>query len=318
MLELVRRLNDLDLKHLVRLDIAGRHVGYLRMPLARALVAHASTHFYWNDYDICLRPQNAPAHLITAILDRIERSLSGLRLLPKAAGELVDVRPLLTDPPVCRIDRNLLLPFGVKSRRAALLARFENGDYLVATRSSKAFTDRGCFDVPAGGLLPAGERPWDWVLAEAEAAASIPPDVVVAAGPAVALTHRRNVAGAAVNGRYQPAFPFECDGGTNWDEVLYWTVLLPDGFVAQPRDGEVKSFSRMAPDALVDCLRHEPDRWKTNAGAMFLHCLARGPAAERFDAEELAALDALEIPDPRTARRAPWLGAGAEEIVTAA
>jgi hypothetical protein len=57
------------------------------------------------------------------------------------------------------------------------------------------------------------------------------------------------------------AFPFETDGGMNWDEVFCWTVTLPEGTLPAPRDGEVKSFERMTPEALVESLRSEPDAW---------------------------------------------------------
>jgi hypothetical protein len=75
------------------------------------------------------------------------------------------------------------------------------------------------------------------------------------------LRYARNVQGREEGGNYKRAFPFETDGGMNWDEVFCWTVTLPEGTLPAPRDGEVKSFERMTPEALVESLRSEPDAW---------------------------------------------------------
>ena len=114
------------------------------------------------------------------------------------------------------------------------------------------------------------------------------------------LRYARNVQGREEGGNYKRAFPFETDGGMNWDEVFCWTVTLPEGTLPAPRDGEVKSFERMTPEALVESLRSEPDAWKTNSGLMLLQVLAEDLRTRpMFTDEERLELQALSVPDPR-------------------
>lgn len=297
MLELVKQLNNASFDDLWRFEINGKHVGYVRPELAEKLVA-ATPEFLGQTAvrTLSVIAENLTPDQLTARFVTLHEKLAVEGVLPKPAGELTDVRASIADEPLCQINRNLIFPLGLISRGVHVILQFENGDFVVAKRSDKVFTFRGCNDISVGGLLPSGKDPWTHVKTEAAEEASLAPEDLKPTGPAMVLAYARNVQGTAE----KPAFPFETNGGTNWDEVFYWTVTIPDNVVPAPRDGEVKSFHRMSPEDLIKSLREEPGSWKTNSGVMLLEYLAQDPRySKHFTAEEQADLKALLIPDPR-------------------
>lgn len=291
MLELVKKLNDASFDDLWRFEINGRHVGYVRPELAEKLAA-AAPEFLGQTAarTLAVVAENLSADQLTERFKALHEKLAAEGVLPRPAGEATDVRASIADAPLCQINRNLIFPLGIISRGVHVILQHENGDFVVAKRSDKVYTFRGCNDISVGGLLPSGKDPWSHVKTEAAEEASLAPEDLKSAGPAMVLAYARNVTG----------FPVETNGGTNWDEVFYWSVTIPDDVVPAPRDGEVKSFRRMSPADLIKSLREEPDAWKTNSGVMFLEALAQDPRySKHFTAEEQAELKTLLIPDPR-------------------
>jgi len=291
MLDLVKQLNNASFDDLWRLEISGRHVGYVRLELAEKLAAAAPEFLgQTGPRTLSVVAENLTPDQLTERFKALHEKLAAEGVLPKPAGELTDVRASIADEPLCQINRNLIFPLGLISRGVHVILQHENGDFVVAKRSDKVYTFRGCNDISVGGLLPSGKDPWTHVKTEAAEEASLSPEDLKPTGPAMVLGYARNVTG----------FPVETNGGTNWDEVFYWSVTIPDDVVPAPRDGEVKSFRRMSPEALIKSLREEPDSWKTNSGVMLLEALAQDSRySKNFTAEEQAELKALLIPDPR-------------------
>lgn len=291
MLELVKQLNNASFDDLWRFEIKGRHVGYVRPELAEKLVAAAPEFLgQTGARTLSVVAENLTPDQLTERFKALHEKLAASGVLPKPAGELTDVRASIADEPLCQINRNLIFPLGIISRGVHVILQHENGDFVVAKRSDKVYTFRGCNDISVGGLLPSGKDPWTHVKTEAAEEASLAPEDLKPDGPAMVLGYARNVTG----------FPVETDGGTNWDEVFYWTVTIPDSVTPAPRDGEVKSFYRMSPEDLIKSLREEPGSWKTNSGVMLLEYLAKDPRySKHFTDDEKAELKALLIVDPR-------------------
>ncbi len=297
MLDLVKQLNDAKFGELFRFEIADKHIGYVRPELAQALIERAPDFLgQTGPQTLAVIAEGLSPQQLTERFKKLDEDLAADGILPKPAAESTDVRARITDAPLCQINRNLIFPLGIISRGVHVILTHENGDFVVAKRSDKVFTFQGAYDVPVGGLLPSGKDPWNYVKVEAAEEASLGEGSLKPGGDAIVLAYARNVQGT----KDKPAFPFETDGGTNWDEVFYWTAVIPDGVTPTPRDGEVKSFQRMSPAALIDSLRTEPQNWKTNSGVMFLEALARDPRySNLFTPDEHKELKALLIADPR-------------------
>lgn len=300
-MESVKQLNDADLTTLYRLEIGGKHIGYLRPQLAEVLTKQAPDFLgQTGPQTISVVAENLSPQQLTARFDALHQELAAKGLLPKPAKEFTDVRAQITDEPLCQINRNLIFPLGIISRGVHVILTYENGDFVIAKRSDRVFTFKGCYDVPVGGLLPSGKDPWAHVKIEANEEASLSEGTIRPAGDAMVLAYARNVQGQQQGDEYKPAFPFETDGGTNWDEVFYWVATIPDNVIPVPRDGEVKSFLRMTPIELLQSLRTEPQEWKTNSCVMLLETLALDPRySSLFTTDEHKELKALLIPDPR-------------------
>ena len=228
-MKLVQQLNDADFSTLYRLEIAGKHVGYLRPQLAEILIRQAPDFLgQTGALTVSVIAENLTAKQLTEHFDTLHRQLA------------------------------------------------------------------------AHGLLPSGKDPWDHVKVEANEEAGLSYGAIRPSGDARVLAYARNVQAQLQGDQYKPAFPFETDGGTNWDEVFYWIATIPDNISPVPRDGEVKSFLRMTAVELIQSLRTEPQEWKTNSGVMFLQALALDPRySNNFTSDERNALKALLTPDPR-------------------
>jgi 8-oxo-dGTP pyrophosphatase MutT (NUDIX family) len=292
MYELVRRLNDADIKSLKPLLAYGQHVGYVRIALATQLLTQAPELFDCVDDGPLLLAQASGARDITLALAAIQLRLAKQGILPAPAPEVCDVRVSLKTSVLFQVNRNLVFPLGLKARGGHLVLRYENGDYLISQRSEKVFTSRGCYDVPVGGLLPAGVEPWCQMLREAEEEAGIPAEYLESCCEVPILSYVRDVQGTSSPGlEYQRAYPFETDGGTNWDECFCWSGRLPDHFKPAAMDGEVKRFLRMSPQELLRSLTLSPNNWKTNSGVMLLQnlsqVLATNDEGTAFDREGL-------------------------------
>ena len=301
MLELVKQLNNAKFDELYRLEVAGQQVGYVRPALAEKLVERAPEFFgQTGPQTITVIAENLTPQELTERFKTLHEQLAAEGILPKPVKEFSDVRANIGDEPLFQVNRSLIFPLGIISRGVHAILTFENGDFLVAKRSDKVFTFQGCFDISVGGLLPSGKDPWDHVKVEAAEEGSFDLSAIRPSGEAKVLRYARNVQGKQDGDKYKPAFPFETDGGTNWDEVYCWPITIPDSTVPVPNDGEVKSFQRMTAIEMIDSLRNEPDRWKTNSGVMLLQYVANDPRySALFSAEERKELDSLLVPDPR-------------------
>ncbi|MBV8548553.1 MAG: DUF4743 domain-containing protein [Alphaproteobacteria bacterium] len=305
-------LLDAQNGELLKLVCHGRHVGYVRGDIAQLLSTDpVSNDFFVVDEgagSLVMQADGMTADAITARLSAIQTILAEEKKLPKPAGELMAVKEHLPDETLFNIDRNLLFPLGVKSWGVHLVIRRQNGDFLIATRDpQKVKTFPGCYDVPVGGGLPAGTDPWTHVAVEADQEAKLPAELIRPTGEAKVLAYARDVRGPGV----AKAYPFETNGGTNWDEVFYWEVTIPNDFNPFANDGEVERFQWMTPDQLLVSLRDNPEQWKTNSGVMLLQSLANDPRfAARFASQDHTDLQALTIADPRPIDQRPEWQAG--------
>jgi hypothetical protein len=301
MLELIKQLNNAKLDELFRFEISGEHVGYVRPELAQMLIVRAPDFIGQTDAQtISVVAENLSPGQLTARFKALHEELAAEGGFPKPAPEFTDVRARMTDEPLCQINRNLIFPLGIISRGVHLVVTYENGDFLIAKRSDTVFTFRGAYDVCVGGLLPSGKDPWAHVKTEAAEEAGFGASTLKPDAEAMVLSYARNVQGEQQGAVYKPAFPFETDGGTNWDEVFFWPVTIADNVVPAPQDGEVSVFERMTPSALVHSLRTEPQSWKTNSGVMLLEVIALDPRYRTlFTADEHKQLQALLVADPR-------------------
>ena len=210
---------------------------------------------------IAVVAENLTAQELTERFAALHERLAAEGVLPKPVKEVSDVHAAIGDPPLCQSNSMLIFTLGILCRGVHVILTYENGDFVVARRSDKVFTFQGCRDISVGGLLPSGKDPWDHVKTEAAEEAGLDLSAIAPSGGVRVLRYARNVQGREEGGNYKRAFPFETDGVMNWDEVFRWTVTLPEGTLPAPRDGEVKSFERMTPEALVESLRSEPDAW---------------------------------------------------------
>lgn len=286
---------------LLRLICKGQHIGYVRGDVAGILTIEpaSSDFFHMNGAAGTLEMQadGMSADAITERLADIQRALSAEGKLPKPANEAMAVKAHFADEPLFNVNRNLLFPLGIKSWGVHLIIRRENGDFEIATRDpNKVHTFKGCYDVPVGGGVPAGTDPWTHVAVEAYEEAGLPAEFIRPTGAAKVIAYARDVRGTPE----AKAYPTETNGGTNWDEVFYWEITIPNDCELRVNDGEQQKFQRVTPDALIASLREHPEQWKTNSGVMLLQSLANDPRfAERFTPEERTQLAALTIPDPR-------------------
>lgn len=253
------------------MNLNGHQVGYVRKSLALRLNETAPDFLNANSGAIRIQSANPSPQNLTGKFENLHKHLSQKGLLPGIAPEKVDVRPVGGGDPLFRINRNLIFPFGIRSRGGHLIMRYENGDFLVSRRSDKVMLFRGCYDVTAGGILPASGNINQHVFKEALEEANLSEnDVRNLKGPFV-IFGAREVRGDSKN----PAFPYETNGGTDIGDAVYWEAVLDNDAYLNPNDGEVSLFVRMSPDELASSLQDEPENWKINSGVMYLHALSR-------------------------------------------
>src|ERR1700730_5011828 len=196
MLDLIKSCNDADFSQLYHFDVAGKQVGYVRPQLAETLIQLAPGLLAKTDErSLTVATEGRSPQKITDSIVAMHERLAAQGILPKPVKEFTDVRARLTDAPLFQINRNLIFPLGIKSWGTHIIMTHENGDFVVAKRSNKVFTFRGCYDVPVGGLLPSGKEPWDHVKVEASEEAGLTADLIQPNGEAMVLAYARNVQG---------------------------------------------------------------------------------------------------------------------------
>ncbi|MCK5384219.1 MAG: hypothetical protein KAJ29_01490 [Alphaproteobacteria bacterium] len=274
-MKLIELFNNASLAALCPLFRLSHHIGFIRPELAHTLTSNAPDLFEHKNGTLIIGSEELSSETLTEELINLHTQLADKKILPELAPEIVDVTPVDENVVLFKLNRNLLFPLGIKSRGGHLILKYENGDFLVARRSSKVMLFKECYDVPVGGILPSNISVEDHIYTEAQEEAGLSPEDLIEISPRYSIVGARQVIGQKItNDDYEPAFPFETDGGTDFGEAFYWIATIKNGVEPCPKDGEVKKFLRFSPDTLIDTLKHEPKKWKINSGIMFLHALS--------------------------------------------
>lgn len=217
---------------------------------------------------------------VTAAADRLyalARQLAD-RGLCRFRDEAFDVRAVPDGPVLAQIDRGAVPVMGVRAEGVHLngLVRRPDGLWVwVARRAAHKLLDPGKLDHLVGGGVPAGLSPWETLAKEADEEAAIPPALIAAAVPVARLGYAMDHA-----------------EGLRRDRLHCYDLMLPDGFVPHPRDGEVEAFELWPLRAVLDEVRRS-DAFKFNVNLVLIDLFLRAGLLDGAEGQRLrAALDA--------------------------
>ncbi len=205
------------------------------------------------------------------------RQLSGQERF-RFRDEAFDVRAVPDGPVLAQLDRGALPALGVQAEGVHLngLVQRPNGPWLwVARRAAHKLLDPGKLDHLVGGGVPAGLSPWQTLVKEADEEAAIPGRLIAEAMPVTIISYAMN----------RPE-------GLRRDRLHCYDLMLPEGFVPHPRDGEVEAFELWPLPAVLDQARRT-DTFKFNVNLVLIDLFLRAGLLDTAEGQRLrAALDA--------------------------
>ncbi|HVC61321.1 MAG TPA: DUF4743 domain-containing protein [Acetobacteraceae bacterium] len=247
--------------------IGEAHVGWVRQPLAQALVA-------W--------PEVVPAggKIVlrnAAALPDIARTLAA-RGHYRWRNEAFDVRATPDGPALAQLDRGAIPSFGVVAVGVHVngLVRRAGGLHVwIARRAADKLLDPGKLDHVTAGGVPAGLTPEQTLVKEAAEEAAI---------PAALASQARRVATIG--------YAMERPEGLRRDLLHCYDLDLPEDFLPRAADGEVASFE-LWPIARVFQTVRDTDAFKFNVNLVLIDLFLRHGLIPSGEAADLrTALDA--------------------------
>src|SRR5687768_14097313 len=101
MLDLVKQLNDAKFGELLRFEIMGKHIGYVRPQLAQILIERAPAFLgKAGPQTLAVIADNLSPQQLTERFKTLHEHLAAEGVLPKPAAEFTDVRARITDEPL--------------------------------------------------------------------------------------------------------------------------------------------------------------------------------------------------------------------------
>jgi hypothetical protein len=189
-------------------------------------------------------------------------------------GEMFDVRERPDQPAVTQIDRGAIPAFGIRATGIHVNGLVHRADGLhvwVARRAMDKLLDPGKLDHIVAGGVPAGLGPQETLFKEAAEEAAIPPELAQRATPVAAI-----------------GYAMERPEGLRRDWVYAYDLVLPEGFIPQPADGEVAGFELWPIRRAFEAVR-DTDDFKFNVNLVMIDLFIRqgliaAPEAERLRA----------------------------------
>ena len=177
-------------------------------------------------------------------------------------NEAFDVRAAPDGPVLAGVDRGALPALGIAAVGVHLngLVERPDGPWLwVARRAMDKLLDPGKLDHLAAGGVSAGMTPWDTLVKEAGEEAAIPPALMVPAQHVATLS-----------------YAMDRPEGLRRDRLHCYDLVLPEGFVPHPADGEVEGFELWPLPRVLERMRETED-FKFNVNLVLIDlCLRRG------------------------------------------
>ena len=174
--------------------------------------------------------------------------------------EAFDVRAAPDGPVLDVVDRGALPLLGIQAEGVHLNGLVRRGDswwVWVARRAADKLLDPGKLDHIVGGGVPAGLTPGETLVKEAEEEAGLSPELCAGA---------RHVGTAS--------YAMERPEGLRRDRLHMYDLVLPDGFVPEPRDGEVAGFELWPAADVLDRVRRTDD-FKFNVNLVLIGLFER-------------------------------------------
>ena len=174
--------------------------------------------------------------------------------------ELFDVRAEPNGPVLGAIDRGALPILGIEAVGIHLngLVRRTDGLHMwIGRRAMDKQLDPGKLDHIVGGGVSAGLSPDETLLKEGAEEAGLPAELAAQA------VHRGVI-----------AYAMDRPEGLRRDRLHCYDLMLPDGFVPQPVDGEVTGFE-LWPIARVVATVHNTDAFKFNVNLVLIDLFQR-------------------------------------------
>jgi len=176
--------------------------------------------------------------------------------------EAFDVRARPDGPVLAQVDRGALPALGIAAVGVHLngLVERPDGPWLwVARRAMDKLLDPGKLDHLAAGGVSAGMTPWDTLVKEAGEEAAIPPALMAPARQVATLS-----------------YAMDRPEGLRRDRLHCYDLVLPEGFVPHPADGEVEGFELWPLARVLERMRETED-FKFNVNLVLIDlCLRRG------------------------------------------
>lgn len=175
-------------------------------------------------------------------------------------NEAFDVRATPDGPVLSQVDRGALPVVGVQAQGVHLngLVQRADGPWLwVARRSADKQLDPGKYDHLVAGGVPAGLSPDETLVKEADEEAALPLTLVKDARQVAVLQ-----------------YSMDRPEGLRRDRLYCYDLVLPDGFVPHPRDGEVAGFELWPLPAVLDAVRRT-DGFKFNVNLVLIDLFLR-------------------------------------------
>ena len=226
----------------VRLRIAGAPVGWMA-PEGVAVLRDAGLRVDLRDADA---------------LDRAVAAATAAGLC-RARGERFDVRTEDADPDagpvIATIDRGAVPLFGILARGVhlnGLVRRLDGWHLWVARRAADKKLDPGKLDHLVAGGVSAGLTAADTLVKEAAEEAGLPAALLTGLRPADVI-----------------AYAMERPEGLRRDRLHCFDLVVPDGLVPRPVDGEVAAFELWPLARVVTAVR-ETDAFKFNVALVLL------------------------------------------------
>ena len=202
---------------------------------------------------------SAGLEITPAALQAVARGMAADGL-SRWRDEAFDVRADPDGPVLARIDRGALPAFGIRATGVHLNGIVERADgpwLWVGRRAMDKLLDPGKLDHIVAGGVPAGLSPDETLVKEAAEEAGLPPELVAQARPVGVIE-----------------YAMERPEGLRRDRLHCYDLVLDEGVVPVPCDGEVTAFELWPLPAVLDRVRGTDD-FKFNVNLVLIDLFRR-------------------------------------------
>lgn len=257
--EHIRHCNRYDLSDFVPFHVGEARVGYIRRAFSMELIRFGTLFHVFEDL-VHLDPRLTTAEARTDAVGEALAKLSEEGLLPGSDGEMYSVMAKFNGESLFEIDRPYCTSFGIINRGFhlnGLVGRGAEAKMWIARRSMTKKRHPGLLDNMVAGGHPSGLSPQENLEKECAEEAGLSREQA-----------RRAVSVGPIS------YCMEVERGLRRHTFWCYDLELGEAELPTPTDGEVESFTLMAPEEIARQIE-ETDGFKYNSALVIIDWLLR-------------------------------------------